>query len=362
MLQEYWYIAAESRELKSRRPLGRKLLNHEIVLWRDREGVPHAIADKCIHRSVPLSAGVVDADWVRCPFHGWAYNGEGKCTLIPSNGPDAPIAKNARTRSYPIEERGGYIWVYTGRAPAEERRALVIPPELTESEWIAGRTYDDIEANYTRVIEQSIDIAHIPWVHRKTIGRSMPRDGRINRPLARRKEGLTVYFEEKVPVWFDFFLQEADEDTLAPEKAVLEEGVHFDMPNHFRVMLQGMIMGLYPVPIDEGHTRVYQYVARTWLKRIPLLSSFFSWFTVFLNSFIVEEDMRVLEMQVPKRMPEDIRDEFRVRTDAAELYYRKLRAAYFKMYPYEHPHYSAASNEREARSANRGDAAAGHSR
>lgn len=337
MLAEYWYIAAESRELTDRRPLGRTLLGNDLVLWRDRAGRPHALADTCIHRGIPLSAGEVDEDWVRCPFHGWAFDGTGRCTLIPSNGPDAPIPRKARTRAYPVEERGGYVWVYTGTEPPERRRPLVVPTELTSSDWIDGRTYSDAAAHYTRVIEQSIDVAHIPWVHRRTIGRSLPRDGRVNRPMARRKDGLTVYFENRVPVWFERFVEQSGDDVLAPEPSTLDEGIHFDMPNHFRVMIGDMIMGLYPVPIDANRTRVYQYVARNWLTRVPVVSWLLTRFTLFLNGRIVDEDMRVLEMQVPNRIPESVRDEFRVRTDAAELYYRKLRAAYFDAYPHERP-------------------------
>ena len=60
MLREYWYIAANSRELTAAKPLGRLLLGEKLALWRDHAGVAHAIADTCIHRGVPLSRGRVD--------------------------------------------------------------------------------------------------------------------------------------------------------------------------------------------------------------------------------------------------------------------------------------------------------------
>lgn len=340
MLKEFWYIAAASHELTGKQPLGRQLLGQRVVLWRDSAGVAHAIKDMCIHRSVPLSQGEVDGDWVRCPFHGWAYDGTGRCTLIPSNGPDAPVPSNARTRSYPVQERSGYIWVYTGSKP--EPQPLLIPEELTSSEWTAGRRYDDVNANYTRVIEQSIDIAHVPWVHRKTIGRRLPRDGRIERPMVGRPTGLTLYFEDRMPDWMEAFHEHFNKRTEAPTELATGDGVHFDMPNLFRVVQGGMVMGLYAVPIDEGHTRIYQYVARRWLTRTPILSSLFSWFTTLVNRQIVREDTRMLEVQVPKRMPEEINEEFQVRTDEAEIYYRKLRAAYFAEHPDEHPRRVAA--------------------
>lgn len=331
MLREYWYIAAESSELSAKQPIERQVLNEKLVLWRDSQGVAHAIANLCIHRGVPLSLGYVDNDCVRCPYHGWAYDKQGVCVDIPSNGPQALTPPNARTRFYPVAESGGYIWVYTGYEPAPTRRPLNVPVELTGKDWVVGYRYVDIATHYTRVVEHNIDVAHLPWVHPKTIGRSVARDARIDRPVSLSTEKLHIQFKDEMP-----YLAFHGKESL---QRVLEDGLHLDMPNLFRISFKqtGIVMGMYAVPVDEEHTRIYQYVSRRWLKHVPLISPLFTWFLVSMYTKILKEDLDMLESQVPKRMPEDITQEFHVRADEAQINYRKLRETYFKKYPHERP-------------------------
>lgn len=335
MLREYWYIVAEGREVTQRTPVGRRLLGQDVVVWRDRADQVHVLRDQCIHRGVPLSQGRVDGDCIRCPFHGWAYSGDGRCVLIPSNGAHAPTPPNARTYSYPVHEAGGYVWAYTGQEIPAPTDGLGLPPELVETGWVAGRRHDDVAANYTRVVEQSIDIAHIPWVHRRTIGRGLDEDARLERPMECYSDGLTIYFDGRMPDWLEVLHQGPNQRTASAHHRDLQNGTYFKMPNIFRVVQGGMVMGLIPVPIDEGHSRIYQYVARRWGRWPSLWASLVSIFTLYVNHCIVREDNRILGMQIPKRMPEDIREEFQVRTDAAEMHYRRLRAEYFASHPQE---------------------------
>lgn len=335
MLREYWYIAATSREVSHKKPIHKKLLGEELVLWRDSQGVAQAVANTCIHRGVPLSLGLVDGDCVRCPYHGWSFNGAGVCTSIPSNGAGATVPANARTRAYPVQEAGGFVWVYPGLEPAETRRPLVAPIELTSDDWVVGVRCDDIATHYTRVIEHNIDVAHLPWIHQKTIGRSVDRQARIDRPVAVADEKLHIHFKDEMPV-----LVFGGRDSL---QRILEDGLHLDMPNLFRISFKqtGIIMGMYAVPLDDENSRIYQYVSRRWLKRVPILSPLFTRFLVGMNMKILREDLVMLESQRPKQMPEDITQEFHVRADEAQIQYRKLRAAYFARYPHEHPNQAA---------------------
>lgn len=331
MLREYWYIAAESKELSSQQPIERKLLGNKVVLWRDSQGTAHAVANICIHRGVPLSLGFVDKDCIRCPYHGWAYDGDGVCVDIPSNGPGAATPPNARTRAYPVAEAGGFVWVYTGNEPKATRRPLTVPVELSSPDWVVGYRHIDIATHYTRVIEHNIDVAHLPWIHSKTIGRSVNREARIDRPVALGEEKLHIQFKDEMPV-----LAFRGKESL---ERVLEDGLHLDMPNLFRISFKqtGIVMGMYAVPLDEENTRIYQYVSRRWLKHIPLVSWLFTKFLVYMNTRVLGEDLVMLESQLPKKMPEDITQEFHVRADEAQINYRKLREAYFEKYPHERP-------------------------
>ena len=69
MLKNAWYAAAFSPEI-AERLLARRVLGEALVFYRTRAGDPVALADRCPHRSVPLSLGKLVDDTVRCTYHG----------------------------------------------------------------------------------------------------------------------------------------------------------------------------------------------------------------------------------------------------------------------------------------------------
>ena len=82
-----------------------------IVLIRNKAGAVFALEDRCAHRQVPLSCGVVEGDAIRCGYHGWAYDRSGKCTDVPYLGKGR--LPNG-VRGYPCREAGGMIFVFPG--------------------------------------------------------------------------------------------------------------------------------------------------------------------------------------------------------------------------------------------------------
>ena len=67
-----------------------------VVAWEDRAGCSRVALDRCPHRRAPLSAGTVEDGVLRCPYHGWAFDGSGTCVEIPALGPDARVPARAR--------------------------------------------------------------------------------------------------------------------------------------------------------------------------------------------------------------------------------------------------------------------------
>lgn len=66
----------------------------------------------CPHRGAPLSNGWVKpveghGNCVVCPYHGWAFDKEGKLGEVPSNANGASFPKRSLVDAYPVEERGG---------------------------------------------------------------------------------------------------------------------------------------------------------------------------------------------------------------------------------------------------------------
>src|SRR6266852_4873618 len=134
MIRNYWYIACASSRLKDQ-PLAAKVLDQDLVLFRDRAGTAHALLDRCCHRGVRLSLGKVKDCRIACGYHGWEFNGDGKCVHIPSLISGREIPQAYGVPAFPLYERDSYVWVWIG-----DRRA-VEPPRIEGfegREWMQG--------------------------------------------------------------------------------------------------------------------------------------------------------------------------------------------------------------------------------
>ena len=164
MLVNLWYVAEWSATVKDK-PVHVKMLGQDFVLYRDVKGKIHCLSDVCLHRGGSLSHGWNKGDSVACPYHGWRFNGEGRVTLIPSEGEDFTPPDRARIDAYPTEERYGMVWVFLGDNPEEERFPLPEFPEYDDPNWKAITDEWHWKAEAARVVENGIDIAHASFVH-----------------------------------------------------------------------------------------------------------------------------------------------------------------------------------------------------
>jgi len=80
---DFWYPVAESGSVHRKRTLAAMFAGERIVLYRGESGAIYALEDRCAHRQVPLSLGVVEDDALRCCYHAWAYRGDGRISQIP---------------------------------------------------------------------------------------------------------------------------------------------------------------------------------------------------------------------------------------------------------------------------------------
>src|SRR5215475_7317552 len=109
--KDFWYIAAESKELKPNRALSARILDEWIALFRDEHGKAVAFEDRCLHRCARLSKGRVATGRLQCAYHGWTYNGQGSVVFVPSEGPEGPKSKHRRARSFQVREQDDYVYV-----------------------------------------------------------------------------------------------------------------------------------------------------------------------------------------------------------------------------------------------------------
>ena len=167
MNTDQWYIVLESTEVK-KKPVGVTRLNEKLVFWRDQSNKVHCLSDPCIHRGAALSFGECVDNHIRCPFHGLEFDSTGRCVIIPANGAAKPVPENFVAHGYQTYENHGFIWIFFGNTD----------PGETKPEFFGGlgnhsklTRVDPWATHFSRAIENQLDVAHLPFVHRKTIGR-----------------------------------------------------------------------------------------------------------------------------------------------------------------------------------------------
>ena len=94
-----WYVAAWSRDIETAKPFAVSILGEPLAIWRNSEGVPSALEDRCVHRLAPLSLGRCEGANLRCMYHGILFAPDGRALEIP--GQDL-VPPRARVRSYPV--------------------------------------------------------------------------------------------------------------------------------------------------------------------------------------------------------------------------------------------------------------------
>lgn len=162
-----WYAAALSRELPTEGMMSRQLLDTGVLLFRKADGTPVALHDRCPHRFVPLSLGQRHGDDVVCKYHALRFDCTGTCTHNPHGGGKIPAA--ARTRSYPLLEKWGFVWIWMGDEPADPAKLPDFSPLDDGPPSGIGHTYMQMKGHYELIIDNVMDLSHVDHVHGEII-------------------------------------------------------------------------------------------------------------------------------------------------------------------------------------------------
>jgi nitrite reductase/ring-hydroxylating ferredoxin subunit len=134
-----WWPVALADALDAGQVLAVPLLGREHVLWRDAWGALHAHDDRCPHRGMRLSYGFVRDDRLTCPYHGWCFDGFGKCRALPAH-PGARPAPTMRLREHRVHEADGLIWLQVSLEQADRTDAAwSVAPQAAGNGRIRGR-------------------------------------------------------------------------------------------------------------------------------------------------------------------------------------------------------------------------------
>jgi phenylpropionate dioxygenase-like ring-hydroxylating dioxygenase large terminal subunit len=318
MIRNQWYVVLEANEV-SDQPVGVTRLGEKLVFWRDPEGKVNAAVDRCPHRGAALSIGKLHSGHLQCPFHGFEFDPSGKCVLIPANGRNGVIPNAMQLNSYPTHEAHGLIWLWWGN-PA--------PRELAEPEFFNnlddsfsyGSAHDPWEAHYSRVIENQLDVVHLPFIHSKTIGRG-------NRTLV---DGPVVELKGD-RMLYTYVFNRLDDGTSPRKSRELTPGspedfhLEFIFPNLWQNYISKNVRILAAfVPVDDAHTLLYLRFYQNFLH-LPWLGKLVAHLSMPSNVYIAHEDRRVVITQQPK--PSGLKiGEILIQGDLPIIEYRKKRS------------------------------------
>jgi 5,5'-dehydrodivanillate O-demethylase len=162
LLRRFWQPVALAAEIKAGQAKPLRVLGEDLTLYRGESGHPHLVAGRCAHRLTLLHTGWVQGDDIRCMYHGWKYDGTGRCNEAPAEGPAA--AARVKIAGYPLHEYCGMIFAYMGdgeapafdlpRKEAFERPGTMIFPR--REVW---------PCNFFQLVENSMDAVHVSFVH-----------------------------------------------------------------------------------------------------------------------------------------------------------------------------------------------------
>ncbi|CAN5734350.1 aromatic ring-hydroxylating dioxygenase subunit alpha [soil metagenome] len=187
-IRNAWYVAAWPEEV-STKPMARTLLGEPVVLYRQEDGTPVALEDRCSHRNLPLSMGEVSGQYIVCAYHGLAYGADGKCARVPAQD---TIPSAAKVKSYPLVERDGALWIWMGDAELADPDGIVPYPWHSDPGWAHKHSYYHIDGQYQLLHENLLDLSHVGWVHRKTIGGTPNAHSQATMKTDRNGETVTV--------------------------------------------------------------------------------------------------------------------------------------------------------------------------
>ena len=163
-LRRYWMPIAGVSEFEQRATKPVRLLGEDLVLYRDLSGNYGLIGRQCAHRRADLSYGMVEAEGLRCNYHGWLFDAHGQCIQQPYE--DVVRGERAGVRpalaGYPVRAHAGLLWAYLGPAPAP-----LVPDwePFGRANVFTQIVLAEVPCNWLQCQENSIDPVHFEWMH-----------------------------------------------------------------------------------------------------------------------------------------------------------------------------------------------------
>ncbi len=293
-MRYFWHPVAASVEVRDD-PVRVKLLGEELVLFRTPDGKLGLVQERCPHRGASLSCGMIEEGAIRCAYHGWKFDLDGKCVDTPAERPESKLKDRVAIPAYEAMELGGLVWAWLGKKPA----AL-----LPRFEYLVGEQYDHdmtistMPCNWLQIAENNMDPHHVEYLHMMYTNYVFKRQGKPLLPMKHHAKVDFDLFEHgimKRRLWEGD--SEESEEWRVGHPQLWPGTLLVTYPN-------GVLQAQIRVPRDDGNTTIYWYNARPRpagqapRKEVPVAENpFLGPDGKFLNENLNGQDMMVMLTQ-----------------------------------------------------------------
>jgi phenylpropionate dioxygenase-like ring-hydroxylating dioxygenase large terminal subunit len=302
-----WHAVARSEAIKLGTMTQAKLLDTNLVIWRNNKAQILVWQDRCPHRSVRLSAGQIVNDTVVCAYHGLVFNDAGQCITVPAH-PDYKPPPQACVKTFKVQEKYGLVYVCLG----EPVREIPIFSEWDNPSYRLCLTGPySCQTSGLRAIENFLDVSHFPFVHPGTLG-DLSQTTVADYIVSTNDEGVALH---DVRVW-----QPDPDGTGQGEFVLYNYRALRPLTAYFRKETpfgNRLAILFHVTPVAEEECVGWMWIAMNYAHDTPdeQVEQF--------QQHLIAEDFAILESHNPKRLPLDLQMEFHLPCDRGSLAYRK---------------------------------------
>jgi phenylpropionate dioxygenase-like ring-hydroxylating dioxygenase large terminal subunit len=293
---ESWYPVAYTEDLDKLTPTPFTLLDRDLVIWWDLQAQEwRAFDDRCPHRLARLSEGRIAEDGLlECPYHGWAFAGNGTCDRIPQQLPDAKAetSRRACVKSLPTAVEQGLLFIYPGTPTRAAGTPLPLIPVPMDGDkptdgWIMLNTFRDLPYDAVTLLENVLDPSHLPYTHHGSVGKRSNASPVELEVVSSAKSGFTG-------TWAD-----------GPRKGTLgRQDTTFIAPCLMWHSLTSKQLGetmtvVYATPTRKGECRLFARFPFKFASKVPafFIQATPQWYSHINNNAILEDDQIFLHYQ-----------------------------------------------------------------
>lgn len=165
LLRHYWQVVAAVPELDEDPVRRVEIMGETLTLYRSERGEYGLIGSRCPHRCMDTLYGIPHQDGLRCAYHGWLFDRDGKCLEMPFEDkmhPEAHFRDKVTIKAYPVQELGGLIFAYMGPLPAPPlpRWDLLVRDDID----VAIEVHP-LPCNWLQTMDNAADPVHFEWLH-----------------------------------------------------------------------------------------------------------------------------------------------------------------------------------------------------